>query len=443
MRRILLLSFVIFFGSVLSVHAANNDVEVHLQVLGCNNNLMCEPLLGESYGNCPSDCGSTTPPPGPIGPNGGGGGPAGAGTSIAITFFQTLISDTTARLNTRTNIPTNSIISWGETTDFELGSQASVGFNLGHELFLTRLKPNTRYYYKIVHRSELGGIHEFVQQFTTLSAQDTTPPQNIWQIDATYKNDKIEIIWQNPPDIDFQKVIIVRSPQFYPRDPNEGKIIYEGSGKYVFDTNFEIGKTYYYSLFSVDKSGNYSSGGVIKIFIPKTPGGIPTTQPEIPIGGPEYGHLSFRDFSFFQSSKEITVASTTVELQTDGSFIIKLPQGKLPPGEHILLFTARDPLTKKEFSFMMKQSTSTMEYLSSVFFESQEGEYPATISIYDSSHRLMTTIDGFLDFKASGMRQISMIEGFSKLVSFFGAIALLLIVLFVVILWIARLLRML
>ncbi len=435
---IVIVSFLLFTHDV--IHA--EEIKVDLTVLGCNNNFICEANIGETIGNCSNDCQTPTPTTTPPQSSGGGGTtpPSTSGSSqITITVFSTDITHNSARFNFQTNVFTSASISWGETFDFELGTQANLAASKTHEIFLSGLKPNTRYYYKITNRTENGGQHEFIQEFTTKAIPDTTPPQNLWQINATFKTSFIELTWRNPSDVDFEKILIVRSPQFYPRDPGEGKIIYEGAGNYVRDSDFELGKTYYYTLFSIDDNGNYSSGAVIRITIPLTPGSTPITPPEIPKGGTEYENIYFNDFIFNQDLKDVfVVASTTVTLEADGSFTIRIPEGKLPKTDHILLFTVKDPFKNKEYSFMLKHATSTKEYIGSIYFESKEGNYPCTISIYDAKHQLMTIVDGILDFKASDMDQVRMIERWSKIISFCVGIALILLVLFAIFLGIRK-----
>jgi hypothetical protein len=429
MKRILY--FILFFIP-LSVFA--QDFRVDLLIPGCNFNLSCEPGLGESIDSCPDDCPlpTPTPTPTPTNPYSNQTGAAGtsAGTSITITFFQSDIQATSARFQSTTNIPTNASIFWGESIDFELGTLATVTYDKNHELFITNLKPNTTYYYKIVHKTEQGGVYSFTQQFTTQFLPDVTPPQNSWDIDAVFKTNRIELSWRNPTDTDFKKVLIVRSPQFYPKDQYEGKKVYEGSGNYVYDTDFKRGETYYYSLFTIDEDGNYSSGAVVRIMIPKTPNSTPFFPVEIPKGGTDYDAVTLSDFSFFQNQKQVFIVGTsTVPFETNQSFTMRIADEKLPKGDHILIFTAFDPFVGKEYAFIMKHSTSSKEYSGTVYFDSEKGLYPFHISVDNSKHQLMSLLNGNLDFKPSDLAHITMREKLSQFFSFILAIALILIVL--------------
>jgi hypothetical protein len=59
------------------------------------------------------------------------------------------------------------------------------------------------------------------------------------------KPKKVEIAWQNPLDVDFDTVRITRSTTAYPRDPFEGRVVYEGGGNFVIDKNVQEGVKYY------------------------------------------------------------------------------------------------------------------------------------------------------------------------------------------------------
>ena len=43
--------------------ASADSVNVRLEVSVCNANLVCEAVIGENYGSCPSDCEAPPPPP--------------------------------------------------------------------------------------------------------------------------------------------------------------------------------------------------------------------------------------------------------------------------------------------------------------------------------------------------------------------------------------------
>jgi hypothetical protein len=90
---------------------------------------------------------------------------------------------------------------------------------------------------------------------------------------------------------------------------------------------------------------------------------------------------------------------------------------------------------------MLKRASSTSPYESTLFFKAEEGTYPLTISIYDTDHKLVKIIDGFLEFHQSDLMSKSMISRLSKMFSFWVGIALILTAFCIVFLWIAKLFR--
>ncbi|MBU2010098.1 fibronectin type III domain-containing protein [Patescibacteria group bacterium] len=101
---------------------------------------------------------------------------------------------------------------------------------------------------------------------------DTTAPANVSGLQIVFHDDdKVELSWVNPPDIDFDSVRIMHSTVFYPDDPVDGMVVYEGDHTEVIDTEVIAGVKYYYTIFAKDVNGNYSSGAIGSIEIPVPP----------------------------------------------------------------------------------------------------------------------------------------------------------------------------
>ncbi len=71
-------------------------------------------------------------------------------------------------------------------------------------------------------------------------------------------NAKAGLSWTNPTDLNFAKVLIVRSNKDFPANPADGTIVYEGGADNMVDTGLRNGITYYYSAFALDNEGNKS-----------------------------------------------------------------------------------------------------------------------------------------------------------------------------------------
>ncbi len=100
---------------------------------------------------------------------------------------------------------------------------------------------------------------------------DGTAPPKITNFNATGYNGYISLSWTNPtPTLDFDKVKILRKTTSSPANPNDGSMVYEGTGESYQDYGLINGITYYYAAFSKDDVGNYSSG-VTDSAVPRDP----------------------------------------------------------------------------------------------------------------------------------------------------------------------------
>jgi len=260
------LKFFLFFLLTLSLfltnpsfsNASSSGIDVNLKVGGeCNNNGICEKGQEDMF-SCPLDC---VPPP--IPDHGGSSG------SLISNYFNDLtveVSYNNAIIRWKSDVPTISNFKWGTNPDYRDGSLQNINFLLDHKVELNNLKDGTIYYFSIQSVNYYGVIRSLESQtFKTLSLPDVTPPGNPTNVKATTDPSGITLSWNNPKDEDFDYVRILRNDDRYYSSPSIGKLIYEGNNKYFTDSNVVEGHKYYYSLFSRDRAGNYSSGSLISI----------------------------------------------------------------------------------------------------------------------------------------------------------------------------------
>ncbi len=92
---------------------------------------------------------------------------------------------------------------------------------------------------------------------------DGTAPPNVSNFTVTIGERQVSLTWTNPVSSDFAGVKILRKTDSYPVDPNDGTVIYDGTGTSYLDTGLTNGTTYYYKAFSRDVVLNYSSGAQV------------------------------------------------------------------------------------------------------------------------------------------------------------------------------------
>lgn len=251
----------LLFSSFFSLASASSDgINLNLDVEGtCNSNGICE--SNEDFFSCPVDCTPIIIPP-------SGGGSTG-GIVVMDNIFNNLtveVGTNNAVIKWKTIIPVMTNVKWGTSPDYKDGVLKNVNFLMNHKIEINNLKDGTVYYFNIEAVNLLGKTNSLDNQmFRTLSLPDIIPPQNPTNIKATSGVPGITITWTNPTDFDFDYIRVMRNTDRFYGSPFIGRLVYEGKGNYFTDANVKKNNKYYYSLFSRDRIGNYSSGSLVSI----------------------------------------------------------------------------------------------------------------------------------------------------------------------------------
>ncbi len=418
-----------FVGSG-SALAVSDAINVNLSVNTCNQNTSCESALGETSSNCPTDC--------------TGGGPGGGGGPLIISAVLASSSTSTATITWTTNFSAFSVLSWGKTIDYELGSIAEVTPGTSHSTVLVGLTPGTLYYFKIVAEKEGDASKTASSEgnmFTTLSVAPppNPPPANPTGFTAVYSAPAggIELNWVKPSDLDLAAVRIMRQTTFYPTAPDEGLLIYEGLGSSFLDTDVLAGTTYYYTIFARDEAGQYSSGAVDSESVPADDededdedeeDDDDTENPDDPgpTGGdddeeeedadeeespfeelppsdevpPEIGRLSF---VFSQAGGSALVFSDGSRLTLNGSLntSIYTSYGNMPEVLKTIGVSLQHPKDpSKIFSFLLRVNDEKTRYSGVIGPLIDPGEYVATVYLVDHKFARLAKIKGSIYIEA-------------------------------------------
>lgn len=157
-------------------------------------------------------------------------------------------------------------LKWGTNPDYKDGVVKNINFLVNHTVELTNLKDGTLYYFTIEAESLLGKTNSIENQiFRTLLLPDTTPPGNPTDVVAESVPSGITVTWKNPLDLDFDYVQVMKNDDRFYGSLTIGELVYEVRGTYFTDSSVVINNKYFYSLFSRDRTGNYSSGSLVDI----------------------------------------------------------------------------------------------------------------------------------------------------------------------------------
>jgi len=266
LKCLIILSAILFAAPSILLAAAST---VNLTVEpGCGNGYVetgeeCDDGNNNSNDGCSSSCITET---------GSGGGSGGGGETININIYGI---ESTAKINqAEINWVTNKIaqckIKYSDTQDTLNVEKDSVYSERNHTVDLINLSASTNYYFQIHCSDNFGHTKETsIQQFTT-QAEQIIEVTNVADFIAVYNQDvkAIDLSWTNPGDLNFAKVIVVRSTDFYPKNIQEGDIIYDGLANKIVDKNIVAGQTYYYTNFAYDKNNNHSSGAIALVEVP-------------------------------------------------------------------------------------------------------------------------------------------------------------------------------
>ena len=234
-------------------------------------------------------------------------------------------------------------------------------------------------------KSVSGGFSEIVSDSIIL---DMTAPANVSDLTATSDAKQIELKWQNPPDEDLKSVRILRSEKFFPinSESKADEIVFDQKAESFLDANIEAGKTYYYTVFSYDHAGNFSSGALISVV----------------------------DFRFHENDREKMEETTLISPDKEEPFKIrKSPFEYLPQTPEEEISQSVKDLTLKDFDFF--QDGKKIDVLNGGIINTKSG-VPLTILIdYEKLPEVLKTIIVTLEkpagFQASWNDNSSVIPG--------------------------------
>lgn len=331
--------------------------------------------------------------------NNGGGGGTGTEPNQIYNVSVEAKSDS-AIVSWHTSIVSLVRVLWGRNSEYSDGQVSTEQFAKEDSAFIPDLKPGTDYYYQIVAMDPYGRSVYYSGRFSTTIAPDTTPPSNVSNLVATPLGDRISLSWTAPPEKDFEAVRVVRSDKFFPLDPFNGQVIYEGNHVSTEDNTANPGVIYYYTVFSRDQAGNYSSGSLATAMIlwySENSGQVrtPVVDTEfVPAGIKPIRPTELKDFTFTYDHGIHSTNPLNAVIPELTGLTLSIPLKNLPQDTSSLIISVKSlDLAGPEFMYLfsLNKDSQSFEVTLPNF---PAGSYSYTINIFDASKRVIQTVGG-------------------------------------------------
>jgi hypothetical protein len=295
--------------------------------------------------------------------------------------FSTDISTTSAVINWYTTQPSVSSISWGLNSDGAGGSGSETTYNSWHSIELDNLSPDTGYVLTIRATSQSGAVIYDTYYFRTLPITNAIP-LNVTDFTGQVSfGGNILLSWVNPFEPDFSSVVVTRGTRFFPRDPSEGYLVYQGPEEEALDTHVVAGQDYYYSAFVTNTEGAHSSGTLLKYGIPFSSETPATSTPIfgggiIPVATSTIASI-FSLIQFIQNNISIPEINSTVSVSASLPILIEIPANDVP-------------LNTEETTIVIEEGSGAQTF---IFQKLDDGSLRVLVPTILSSGKNLFTID--------------------------------------------------
>lgn len=305
----------------------------------------------------------------------------------------------------------DSKLSWGLTSDTELGTIYTNRLVTTHRALISDLTPRARYYVRVESRAEDGTLFSSMASFIASDSSDLASAifTNIARISLVKNLSETLITWTNPDNLP-REVRVVRSDKFYPEGPNDGKIIYEGNSTFASDVVPKNGETYYYTVFIKDENGKFSTGATERFVVGGSGSGGVIYPSEV------MSDLAEKELEVYQDGTAVKSERGVFKLETDATVEVRLATTTRQKDYRVIVMTLYDRLAKP-ISYIFNYDPILDRYVTFIPVNAFEASFQSfTVIHYGHDNRPMKLVGGY--FKVA--EELQKKEAISKLA---GAIA--------------------
>jgi hypothetical protein len=354
------------------------------------------------------------------------------GSNLLLKLESLMVNTTTqsAVFSWNTNIPTKYILRWGRTSSYELGSVSSNVSKTQQQTEITQLEPGTKYLYEIVAITGFGYTTTIsTGDFFTQSVFTTLSPANVSDFLTQVSDSNVILKWNNPPMADFAYVRLLRNPIFYPQNPYDGALVYEGKSGGIIDYEALAKRSpQYYTIFVYYKDGLVSSGAIARAdlvkqadnttnvsFVPSilmpTSTGSGTDTITIPgMDTTDSGNSGLLPASlvFIEQDNYLQTLNNDLVIQTKSPYSIYIPATSLPPHLKSIVISVQNPTNQRlTTSYLMKINQTGDRYETVLPPPNLVGEARLTLEIFDYQAETVRRISSKIIFSDSGVKTIA------------------------------------
>ncbi len=228
--------------------------------------------------------------------------------------------------------------------------------------------------------------------------------------------------WKNPSNqagFTFNHVRIIRKTTL-PNGPNDGVLVYEGSGTSATDLGLYLGIRYYYAAYVYSNAGDISGPALVSVLL-ATPSAEPpiNDSPESESSGEHPAPqdvVAPQPFDIFDTFPEAKLQlkgpvfavkviqqndikkflGGDVSVYGDLPITFSIDYDLLPEVLKTVGITIFDPDTTQTASFVLHADRATRAYRTTIGTFDKPGRYPITLHIFDYENRQMKKIYGTL-----------------------------------------------
>lgn len=298
---------------------------------------------------------------------------------------------------------------YGTTATYDMGLVSSGVYRVDHATFITQLEPNTTYYYELFVSDRFGEEAVVAEgSFVTEPLVVVTRPSNVFDLRADVAGSDVLLRWRRPASEQPTYVRVVRNHRFFPTDPWDGTVLYEGTDESLTDAAaLQDYDAQFYSVFTFNLDGDYSSGAVVHaarrpgdplLLPPVREPGSTSTASTTPADSPAAGQLTwprFTDIEAIQNGRVITAPADELTVNTNQPFVLRIPYDTVPDHLKVVMVTLGMPNQQSpQASYLLRANTEKTYYEAEISALSAATSYPLRLSVYDVTDERLVTVGG-------------------------------------------------